>query len=107
MDIIKHEYEWSVDHPQYWQGASVRDFADIAVGTSFTLREAFNDACDQLASNGWNTDALELPQEIINADVADADIHVNCETDENDDHEECELLAYFVIRVTDESDGDV
>lgn len=54
-----------VEHPDYFQGHGVAltRFTDCATGVGASNAEALEDALDQLAHAGWDTDALE--QEII------------------------------------------
>jgi hypothetical protein len=50
-----------VENSQYFQGAGVAytDFEDIATGAGNNAEEAFNDALEQLASNGWDVSEIE------------------------------------------------
>ena len=50
--------------PDYFQGCGVShtNFDDVATGIGETAKEAFEDACDQLAQNDWNTEKLVLKQ---------------------------------------------
>ena len=54
-----------VDNAQYFQGHGIAmtKFDDCATGIGFSNAEAFDDALEQLATQGWNAEALE--QEII------------------------------------------
>ena len=60
-----HEYE-VVDHgfdsEQCFQGCGVANtgYEDVATGIGETIKEAFEDACDSLAQNDWDTSSIEL-----------------------------------------------
>jgi len=49
-----------VEHSQYFRGAGLEDYDDVATGIGNTPREALDDALDMLGSNGWDTQALAL-----------------------------------------------
>jgi hypothetical protein len=48
------------DHAQYFQGAGISftDWEDVAVGVGSDAKEAYEDAVDSLAQNGWDADRL-------------------------------------------------
>ncbi len=48
-----------VEHSQYFQGAGTGNFDDVATGIGNNAEEAFNDALDSLAQNGWDVSEIE------------------------------------------------
>jgi hypothetical protein len=56
-EIIDHGYSYS----DYFQGCGVAhtEFTDVATGFGLDAVEAFEDAMDQLAQNGWDTESLD------------------------------------------------
>jgi hypothetical protein len=94
--IEAHEIESTWDHSQYWPGAGLAftDFDDIATGIGASEREAANDALEQLAMNGWNTDAIDVSE-------ANEDTTQLCECSEGGDCEDgyCEHQWFVTIRV--------
>lgn len=55
-EIVDHGFE----SPQYFQGCGTAftEFDDVATGVGDTAREAFEDACESLAQNDWDTSRI-------------------------------------------------
>jgi hypothetical protein len=93
-----------LEHSQYFQGhgTAFTRFADCATGIGSTEQEALNDALEQLASNGWDTEALEKLEDVeedvkrasgeVPKDLREA--WVECGEDG-----ECELYVYVSVDV--------
>ena len=74
--------------PDYFQGqgTSFTGFDDVATGIGETATEAFEDACESLAQNGWNTASLVCPVRFSKAEsVSDYLKNIGVEQSENDD----------------------
>lgn len=56
FEITDHGY----DHAQYFQGAGVgnSDFTHCFLGAGNNAKDAYEDAADQAAQSGWDTDKL-------------------------------------------------
>ena len=89
--IEASELESTWDHSQYWQGAGLAytEFDDIATGVGSSEREAAEDACEQLAMQGWDTSTIDISE--ANRDTAQL-----CECAED---EGCEHHWFVTIRV--------
>lgn len=99
ITITESDIEWMFDHSQYWQGAGLAytGFDHIATGFGWTPRVGFEDACDQIASDGFDTSSLEFP------DPEYLDQESLCECGEEDD---CEHGYYVTVRFNADSDGE-
>lgn len=93
-EIVDH----GVDHAQYFQGCGVAftDYELCVTGAGDNAREAYDDACEQLAQMGYDT--AKLPTRPRGIRKTDAVRHADCVEDgEHDDF--CELYYYVSIRV--------
>ena len=69
-EIIYHGVDWA----DYFPGCGLAhtEYADVATGIGNSDREALEDALDQLAQNGWDTDSnAELSAELLTASDVD------------------------------------
>ena len=86
-----------MDHPQYFQGHGVAftKFEDCATGIGSTKLEAFEDAIDSLAQNGWDVESINA------SDLAETDLHVHelCELANTSDEQECEMMWFVSVDV--------
>lgn len=66
-EVIDHGPEWE----DYFQGCGVSfsEFTDVATGIGDSRFEAYEDAVEQLATGGWDTDSLPSGKEAITRDV--------------------------------------
>ena len=89
--IEAYEIETTWDHSQYWQGAGIAftDFDDIATGIGASEMEACQDACEQLAMQGFDTDSIDISK-------ASTDTTQIWECGDDD---ECEHTYFATIRV--------
>ncbi len=64
FEIVDH----AIDHEQYFQGCgtSFTSYDDIATGIGSNFAEAVDDALEQLACSGWETEGME--QRILTED---------------------------------------
>ena len=94
--VTDYDLEYHIAHAQYWQGAGLAytGYDNISVGAGETIREAYEDACEQVAMNGEDTRAIEMPDSWYSD--ADTDIHDAGECGEHSD--ECEFRVFVVLR---------
>lgn len=64
-EIVDH----GIHNEQYWQGCGVSGtrFTDVFTGIGAEAAEAYQDALDQVACNGWDADKLPEDPELSNA----------------------------------------
>lgn len=93
FEIINH----GVDHPQYFQGCgvSLTEFDHVATGVGESAREAYDDAVEILAQDGYDVDKMPKRPSGISKETLD-------HTDEDD-----ESQFYVSIRVKTIPDRDV
>jgi len=62
MEITEYDIEICWDSSQYWHGAGLTytDFDDIATGIGQSKHEAAEDACEQLACQGYDTSTIDI-----------------------------------------------
>lgn len=87
--INDYEISCEFDHGQYWTGIGVAftDWDEVFTGAASTMRDAYQDALNQLVDGGYDTQAVEW-EFSGNEDEGDHDCA-------GDDLEECEH-SYFV-----------
>ena len=63
--ITAFRVSWTADHEQYWQGHGVAftEYDECVTGCGETLREAFEDAVEQLAMDGFDVGAYHVIHE--------------------------------------------
>ena len=72
--VAEYEVEsHGVDHAQYFHGSSAEEYDDSALGVGWSEREAFEDAMESLAQNGWTWDAE--PDALEFSDVDEVESH--------------------------------
>jgi hypothetical protein len=86
--MSNHSIEYvGVDHPQYWQGASVAytDWDAVYVGVGSTPYDAASDACEQAAQSGEDTSKVRYrsfsrrtPRELAAAYRDDSECELQC-----------------------------
>lgn len=95
-----------IDGSQYFPGHGLwgGSFQDCATGIGDTEAEAFEDALDQLASNGW--EISEETEKAMRADLAGRtdDAHDDCAPEDGEDpegdwHGACELHHWVSVDV--------
>lgn len=72
FEIISHGCMWS----DYFQGCGIAGtgFDEVSTGAGETEKSAFEDALEQLASSGWETDTLQDEGKKANGkDLAEGD----------------------------------
>lgn len=126
FEIVDH----GIDHAQYFQGCGVSrtKFSDVATGCGDNPSEAFADALETLALDGWDVSKVETSAEgivYLKAEKPSASDevreHLANDTaqgaDESDEDYEAridellsdcdsELYYYLSVRVTDQTDWD-
>jgi hypothetical protein len=92
--VIDHGF----DSEQYFQGCGTAftEFDDCATGCGETAREAFEDACESLAQNDWDTSKIKGKSNLSRQSVQGylKSIGINKE-----DRDDTETHAYVSIRV--------
>ena len=93
-----------IDGAQYFPGASnvFTDWTGLAVGRGDNFAEAIEDAMEDLAQQGWDTDGMEariLADEGWDALPTMPSAHDDCSTDDHECDDGCELGYYVVLRV--------
>lgn len=89
------EYEWSnavLDGSQYFSGGGVYGtrFERSYVGAGETTEDACEDALNQLVTDDYDVEHIEMPEWASSED----DAHVDCDLDD-EAHDACEM-AFFV-----------
>jgi hypothetical protein len=95
-----------VEHAQFFQGAGLAftNFDAIATGAGENAQEAYEDAADQLAMEGWDTNKLPSSESALRRrglHKSDSVARVIRESgeDPNERPDDCELYYYVTIRV--------
>ena len=85
--------DYGVDHAQYFQGAGVAftEYDEVFLGVGDTLAEAFEDACDNAASSGWDVTDVDYYTAADNSSA-----HDSCDEEE---HDECEMYRHVGLFV--------
>lgn len=98
-EVIDHGFE----HGQYFQGCgtSFTRFDDVATGTGYDAREAFEDALDSLAQADWDTSKIKGKSRLSKQGVKGF-LRSMGEPTKESDMEECEIYAFVSIRVRGE-----
>lgn len=93
-EVIDHGF----DSEQYFQGEGLAytEFEDIGTGIGETAQEAFEDACESLAQNDWDTSAIKGKSKLSRQTVQG---YLKSIGISKEDREETETHAYVSIRV--------
>jgi hypothetical protein len=83
FQIIPH----GIENSQYFQGCGISHtkFTDCATGIGSTAAEAFEDACESLAQNGWETESLACPADYKTAKTVQSHLKENGVDGESDE----------------------
>lgn len=89
QEETKKPTEWRVmdhgaDGASYFPGHGVAftSYADCATGCGDTPKEAFEDALESLAQNGWDVSAIEADPDHQEIATSEANAHEGCEPGE-------------------------
>lgn len=102
--ITKYEViDHGVDHSQYFQGCGVSytSFDHVATGCGSSASEAWNDALEQIASDGTDVQSLEDSEDgklFTSAKAEAATVEAFVEKQGEEMAEDCELYYYVSIR---------
>lgn len=97
FEVIDH----GVDHAQYFQGCGTAftNWNHCVTGCGESAADAFNDALEQIATDGWDVVEIESSDDGADftsekAEAASVETHLDGE----ERGEECELYYYVSIR---------
>lgn len=94
FEILDH----GVEHEQYFQGCGVSftKFEDVATGIGSSAIDAFEDALEQLACQGWDVESIKPPEGM--SEEIDIPTEDDYDDDANEDYEMC-IWHYVSVRV--------
>lgn len=101
FEVIDH----GIDHAQYFQGCGIAytKFDRVATGCGENATEAFEDALEQIAMDGFDVQPIEESADgklftSIEAQKASVEAYLDKQQVPEEDREDCELYYYVSIR---------